>query len=339
MVTKRKIIARVNDEDLVKDLTIQRAILEFNRYQAANARSIETAKTYANSLHIFSLWLIDAFGEIDISISYLNNPEFIDRYIMWLRTVRNINETSVCFHKRHLRVFLYWLMDRDYIHHYTIIIKLPQEEVIETYTDDELKKLMRKPKTVDFVENRDWVIVNLMLSTGNRRATIVGYRIQDVDLEEHYLILNKTKNKRGQRLPIERKLEPILREYINTYRVGCTPDEPLFSTLFGDWLTPNSLTHSISTYNRVRGVYKTSMHLYRHTCAKIWIRNGGDSLRLQSMLGHSSLSMTEKYVRLFSDDLREPMDKFSPLNTLGVKTNVSINQRIAENKRGRKNNK
>ena len=52
---------------------------------------------------------------------------------------------------------------------------------------------------------------------------------------------------------------------------------------------------------------------------KIYIMNGGDTFRLQKILGHSTLEMTRHYVNLFSADLKKDYDDFSPLNTMARK--------------------
>lgn len=335
MIRKRKIVSS-EDERYLSKLTIEMALQEFLRYQTANARSAVTVITYSRTMKKFAKWIQEYYGNLSEPVRFLNSSEVVDNYVIWLRTFKQLSDTTVCHYKRHLRVFLYWLMDKKYINEYRIVVKQPQEEVIETYSESELNKLLQKPKTKEFVDNRDWVIINLLLATGNRRSTVIGYRIKDVDFEEHFLILNRTKNKRGQRLPIDRKLEPILHKYIKIYRSDCNEEDPLFPTQFGGWLNPNALTHSISTYNRNRGVNKTSIHLYRHTFARLWIKNGGDSLQLQRMLGHSTLNMTEKYVRLFSDDLRKPIDQFSPLSHFVGSSQISIDRRIKERSKGRK---
>ena len=52
------------------------------------------------------------------------------------------------------------------------------------------------------------------------------------------------------------------------------------------------MAHDLSRYNRKRGVEKISAHLFCHTFAKNWILQGGDPLRLQKILGHSTLAMS-----------------------------------------------
>ncbi|MGP4073956.1 tyrosine-type recombinase/integrase [Piscibacillus sp. B03] len=74
-------------------------------------------------------------------------------------------------------------------------------------------------------------------------------------------------------------------------------------------------------YNYSRGVYKTSIHAFRHTYAKNYIQQGGSSLKLQRLLGHSTLDITQKYVNLYSNDLKEGYDDVSILNKLNKKNN------------------
>jgi len=56
-----------------------------------------------------------------------------------------------------------------------------------------------------------------------------------------------------------------------------------------------------------------SPHTFRHTMAKLYIRNGGDPFSLQQILGHSSLDMVQMYVRLFSTEVKELHQKYNPV--------------------------
>jgi len=336
METRRKIQPRWPIPSQDDTLSIGNVMDDFIRHQVANARSMVTATSYRNSLRIFGYWLDEAHQGKDTKLEIVRDPYFIENYMMWLREVRHNAESSVAHHKRHLRIFLYWCMDRGYIPQFQIVVKNPQEVVPETYTKEEMEKLLRKPKNkADYVENRDWVIINLMIAVGNRRATIVGYEMKDAEVEDGYLVMNQTKNKRGQRIPMPAQLVNIMKKYIETFRVDAKPSDPLFPNQFGTWLDPNALTHSLAKYNKSRGVNKTGVHLFRHTFAKEWIKDGGGSLPLQKMLGHQSLPMTEKYVRLFSEDLTPFVEKHSPLGNYSQEKE-SINKRNRDRRRGRR---
>lgn len=90
-------------------------------------------------------------------------------------------------------------------------------------------------------------------------------------------------------------------------------DGYLFPNKEGYKLTVNALKHAMAKHCELRGVDKTSIHGLRHSFAREWVRGGGDVFKLQKMLGHSTLDMTRKYVRLFDTDLQDgfvsPLDK------------------------------
>ena len=108
-------------------------------------------------------------------------------------------------------------------------------------------------------------------------------------------------------------LKIILIEYIR-YRKPKSDDDYLFCNWHGGQLSRDGLINGIRRYNRRRGVEKTSIHLFRHTFAKMWIINGGDIFRLQKILGHKSLDMVRNYIELFGNDLKRDYDKFNPLS-------------------------
>ncbi|WP_367618609.1 tyrosine-type recombinase/integrase [Shouchella rhizosphaerae] len=61
---------------------------------------------------------------------------------------------------------------------------------------------------------------------------------------------------------------------------------------------------------------RCSPHTFRHTFAKFYILNGGDAFSLMQIMGHSTLDMTKKYVRLFSTDVVNKHKQYSPINNL-----------------------
>lgn len=76
-------------------------------------------------------------------------------------------------------------------------------------------------------------------------------------------------------------------------------------------MTNSAVQHSIARYNEKRDVEKTSIHAFRHTFAKHYIKSGGNAFKLQKLLGHSSLTVTQDYISLFGEDLAEDFGKHS----------------------------
>lgn len=128
------------------------------------------------------------------------------------------------------------------------------KQVKPTYTDEELEKLLKKPniksKNATFSEYRNWVLVNYLLATGNRVSTICNIKNKNVNLNTDTIILEKTKNKKEQVIPISRSLHIILKEYMS-YRGG-ESDDYLFCNQSGYKWTEDACKHAIGKYNKKR---------------------------------------------------------------------------------------
>lgn len=223
---------------------------------------------------------------------------------------------SIKSYTRTLKSFFSWC-NAEGITRLNLPLYKAEETVKETYTDEELKALLRKPNTrkCDFPEYRNWVTVNLLLNNGCRAATIRNIKLRDVDLENQVIYLRHTKNKKAQVIPLCEALCGVLREYLKVR--GGEMDDYLFPNENGTQLTENGLRCSIASYNRRRGVQKTSIHLFRHTFAKKYLVDcGGNAFTLQRLLGHSTLDMTKHYCAIFDADITKNFENFSPLAQL-----------------------
>ena len=173
-----------------------------------------------------------------------------------------------------MRAFINFCIRLGYVEEFKVQLLTVEKKVKETYTDSELALLLKKPniKKCSFVEYRNWAFINYLIATGNRVSTVINIKIEDIDFDNNTIILKKTKNKNQQIIPIANSLKTVLLEYLK-YRKGMGEDY-LFCSFTGGKLTREAIKRAINTYNRTRGVSKTSIHLFRHTFAKNWILNG-----------------------------------------------------------------
>ncbi len=260
------------------------------------------------------------------------DSDLINRYVSHLLEKDSICDITVNSYLRGIRVILNYGMKEDYIKPFQIKLLKVEKKVKPTYTDNELLALTKKPNTkkCEFAEYRNWVIVNFLLRTGVRLATIVETRIGDVDLSNMMLTLRNMKNRKQQFIPISNELGKVIREYLE-FRKGQSEDY-LFCNPYGEKLTKDAVKSTIASYNYKRGVAKTSIHVFRHTFSKKWILNGGDVFKLQKILGHSTLDITREYVNMFSTDLQQNFESFNPLDRLLQEnrrggTKISLNNR------------
>lgn len=199
------------------------------------------------------------------------------------------------------------------------------ETVPRTYSRLDLQALLKRPKRrCTFCEFRNWTIVNLLVNNGVRASTVRAMEVQDVDLAGRAIRLRHTKNRKAQMIPLSTELVAILAEYMKDRRGD--PDEPLFPSVDGRPMSENCLHNAIRAYNLSRGVKLTSIHAFRHTFARMYLVDcNGNALKLQRLLGHSTLDMTKKYVRIFDEDLIDDFKKVSPLEA--IKKGLQTHQR------------
>ena len=257
------------------------------------------------------------------------NLTLIDGFILYLRD-RGCNDITVQSYLRDLRAFFYFCMDNEWIPQFKIKLPKADKKIKETYTDEELKILLKKPnlKTSDFTEYKTWVYSNYLLATGNRISSVLNIKIGDLDFDNQLIQMNTSKNRKAQIIPMSDSLAIILKEYLS-YRKG-TDSDYLFCNSYGQKSDLRTYQEMLVKYNRSKGVMKTSSHLYRHTFAKKWILNGGDIFRLQKLLGHSDLTVVKEYVNMFSSDLSLNYSQFNPLDTMSNminKTRVTMNRK------------
>ena len=247
----------------------------------------------------------------------------VDDYILWLRENTNANDITINSYLRSLRAFLYYAMESNYLTQFKIKLIKAEKKIKETYTDEELEKLLAKPDidTCSFSQYKTWVFENYLLGTGNRLSTALNVRISDLNFESGTITLRKTKNRKQQIIPLSNTLAMILKEYLE-YRGG-EPEDVLFCNEFGEPAIERSYQQLVRRYNRKRGVEKTSCHLFRHTFAKNWVLAQGDIFRLQRVLGHSDLTVTKEYVQMFGQDLQMDFEKFNPLDRLSQTDKLS----------------
>lgn len=290
--------------------TLNEAFKDFYKHCRVKNLSERTLDYYEECFEVF----IKFYGQSNLLEEITENT--VNDYILYLKNNTKSNSISINNRIRGIRVILYYFMKLGYMETFKIQLIKAEKRVKETYSDEELKLLLKKPdiKKCIFTEYRDWAIINYLLSTGNRVATLVNVKVKDISFEEEYIIMEKTKNKKQQIIPLSVTLSKILSEYLK-YRSG-EPEDYLFCSAYGAKLTTNAIEHSISKYNRRRGVMKTSIHLFRHTFAKKWILAGGDIFRLQKVLGHSSLDIVREYVNMFGSDLQRNYDKFNALDQM-----------------------
>lgn len=273
--------------------------------QTARGISDATIVNYHNHLRGIGKHL-----DIDMPFDKLTKRD-LEAMVVSMREAELAHNT-VATYLRVMNTFLRWCQ-REGLSNVSIPNLKEKDTVKETYTDTELSILLAKPqKDCDFCEYRNWVIINYLLNSGCRAATLRNIQNRDVDLESRQVVYRHTKSGRIQVSPLCSQMVIILADYM-AVRKG-NPEDYLFCNQYGEMLTENALRLAVAHYNKSRGIQKTSLHLFRHTFAKKYLRDcGGNAFTLQRLLGHSTLAMSKRYCNIYDADIAENFDRFSPL--------------------------
>ena len=112
------------------------------------------------------------------------NEAGFKRYVIHL-TDSGMTANSVNHYIRSVKVFLYWCMEQDEIAPFKIKMVKAQETIKEVYTQEELCALIQPPKREDsFVVWRSWAIINFILGTAAREATVCEMQMQDISFDD-----------------------------------------------------------------------------------------------------------------------------------------------------------
>ena len=178
---------------------------------------------------------------------------------------------------------------------------------------DDVFALMNKPQGDTFRATRDKAILELLYSSGLRVSELTSIDISDLDIKES-LVRVKGKGKKERLIPIGSKAMDAIQNYLPE-RISLKKKTPaLFLNNRGGRLTQRSVRRILVHYSRMINLKgDLSPHTLRHTFATHLLHEGADLRSIQELLGHSSLSTTQKYTHVDIAYLTEVYDKAHPL--------------------------
>lgn len=266
---------------------------------------------------------IKKYFSAEMPLSEMTEKRYYD-YVQYLQD-RMGSDISVLTYGRSLRTVLYYLMREGYIKPFKVKEIKTDRHAIETYSEDELMILLKKPniKKCRFLEYEAWVMTNFLFSIGLRQRSLIHLQIKDVDLFNAVINVRVTKNRKPLIIPLNHAMVEILKEYLR-YRQCEDKEAYLFCNAYGEQLRKSTHYAIMAAYNKAREVEKTGVHRYRHTFAKQWILNGGSVVSLSRILGHSNLSITQNYLNLLVTDLAKQVEEVNLLDKFAAKKRISL---------------
>ncbi len=195
-------------------------------------------------------------------------------------------------------------------------------------TVDETFALLEAPGEKDTYAIRDRAILELLYSTGMRVSELVSRDITDLDLTEEVLTVRGKGNKE-RLVPVGRPAIEAVRGWLpqrlklieqRAKRGKAVENEALFLNGRGGRLTTRSVERQVKTYGeRAKITQIVTPHALRHSFATHLLEMGADLRSVQELLGHASLSTTQRYTHLTLDHLADVYDKSHPLSIEDIK--------------------
>lgn len=279
----------------------------------------QTIQYYRNELSVFFKILREQ--NINPSLDTISN-EHIKRNVILYMKEKGLQTVTINTRLRAIRAFFNFLYRERHIKNNPLSeIKLLKDrrKVVETFTNDQLHCLFNQPNLRSFVGVRDYTFMLLLLETGVRVSELEGICVQDILWSESKLHIRNTKTYKERIVPIQAKMKNQLQKYIQIR--GVMETDALFVTLDGEKMSKRQFQNRVTFYGNQAGIkgVRCSCHTFRHTFAKLSVKNGAGIFELQQILGHTSMEMVRVYVNLFSNDVLDKHKSFSPLVNLKVR--------------------
>jgi integrase/recombinase XerC len=193
--------------------------------------------------------------------------------------------------------------------------KLPKP-LPRVLTKDDANALMEFPAGKSPLSLRDRALLETLYSTGARVSEVVGMNVEDVNWTEGLVHL-RGKGRKERIVPIGAVALEAIRASLahpshHTSHITHHADSPVFCNHRGGRLTTRSVARIVSRYSSRLAGGAVSPHALRHSYATHLLDEGADLRSIQEMLGHASLSTTQKYTHLAADQLLAAYDRAHP---------------------------
>jgi integrase/recombinase XerC len=160
---------------------------------------------------------------------------------------------------------------------------------------------------------RDRAILEVLYSSGLRVSELTGLCWRDVDQELGMVMVRAGKGNKDRLIPIGEPALDALRRWRSAMPVAWSPEGPVITNLRGGRLTARAVQKMLARRLTVAGVETPlTPHGLRHCFATHLLNAGADLRSIQEMLGHSSLTTTQRYTHVSVRHLKEVYRRAHP---------------------------
>ena len=255
----------------------------------------------------------------EVSIKYLNDMKISDfrSFLSYLRN-KDISSTSIARIISSLKSFFNYLLNTNLI----------ESTVVQSLRTPKQKKSLPRPisselaietiKHAQDMEKEKWIgmrnksILMLLYGCGLRISEALNLNFEDIN-ENDYLII-KGKGNKERMVPLMDYVKNDIKNYIRECPKNFMKDDPLFVGKRLDRLSLRIIQYVLEKIRHNLSLPETATpHALRHSFATHLLDSGGDLRTIQELLGHSSLSTTQKYTKVETEKLYDAYSKTHPL--------------------------
>jgi len=282
--------------------------------------SAHTLRNYLSDLRQFQRFLVTR--ELCLSDGDAVDVRKVDLYIVraYLAALtKDRKKSSIGRKLAALKGFFRYLLTAHRIEKDPLLmIQTPkQEKPLPAFLSvDDIFQLLGAIKIRSSLDIRDRAILEVFYSTGIRVSELVGLNWGDIDFQLG-IIRVVGKGSKERIVPIGAVAIQTLRDYSleqrKKWNLSCKGETAVFLNRRGARITTRSVARSVEKHLRKAGIaVKMGPHGLRHTFATHLLNSGADLRVIQEMLGHVSLSTTQRYTHVNLDQLTAVYDKAHP---------------------------
>lgn len=196
-------------------------------------------------------------------------------------------------------------------------IRLPRAQRLPRFvpTPKQVERLLRMPPFGSALGLRDRAILEVFYGTGLRLGECRALDVDDVDLLKRTLLVRSGKGRKDRMLPIPRQTARAVELYITSGRPELLREpkqRALFITQLGNRISTIMLGRLVKDYGDAADIPRLHPHALRHACATHLLQGGADIAHVQRILGHSQLTTTAQYAKVYIGDLKKVVETKHP---------------------------
>lgn len=189
--------------------------------------------------------------------------------------------------------------------------------IVDTPMED-IMRLLDAIGTETFSTLRDTALLLLSLDSGIRPSEALRLRPFDVDTHIMRAVIRAqtAKTRQARTVYFSGETGSMIDRLLAARPTEWDDGVPVFCTSYGTPWNTHGWTTQLKRYAKKAKLKRFSAYDLRHCHAIQYLRNGGDVFTLQKGMGHSTLSMTERYLALSDEDVRRAHEKASPVSAM-----------------------